>query len=86
MRPPPPAIDAYMNALLKTPQAAGGGGATTNPLAAASAANQELTKLRQLQAKKAELQQQLQAVEAQMFKVQGALEVLQTLGFVTKTN
>ena len=87
MRPPPPSIDAYMSALLKTPGPQTSSAAvSTNPLAAASAANQELTKLRQLQAKKAELQQQLQAVEAQMFKVQGALEVLQTLGYVTKTN
>lgn len=57
---------------------------TPNMIMGASAANAEVNKLRQLQAKRSELQQQLQAIEAQIFKVQGALEVLQTLGFVSK--
>ena len=75
-----------MNALMK--QAPNGSSPastmTPNVMMGVSAANAEVNKLRQLQAKRGELQQQLQAIDAQIFKVQGALEVLQTLGFVTK--
>lgn len=52
---------------------------------AMAAAQNEVNKLRQLQAKRQELQQQLQSLEAQILKVQGALEVLQALGIVSRT-
>ena len=81
MKAPPPSIESYMQAMLKQ-------GASSAPTPAtslaASAAQAEVNKLRQLQAKRGELQQQINTVDAQILKVQGALEVLQTLGVVTR--
>jgi predicted ATP-grasp superfamily ATP-dependent carboligase len=68
-----------MQAMMKGPTPA-----APPPPAAAAAAHNEVNKLRQLQAKRAELAQQLQAIDSQILKVQGALEVLQSLGLVAR--
>jgi len=78
MKAPPPSIESYMQAMMKGPTPA------APPPAAAAAAHNEVNKLRQLQAKRAELAQQLQAIDSQILKVQGALEVLQSLGLVAR--
>ena len=83
MKAPPPSIESYMQAMLKQ-GAAASSPATPGAAMASSAAQMEVNKLRQLQAKRTELQQQMQSIDAQILKVQGALEVLQTLGFVTR--
>lgn len=84
MKAPPPSIESYMQAMMK--QGAGPASAVPSMATsiATSAAQAEVNKLRQLQAKKQELQQQMQSIDAQILKVQGALEVLQTLGIVTR--
>jgi len=86
MKAPPPSLESYMQAMMK---ATGGGTAAAPPSLASNpmanmAAQTELNKLRQLQAKRTELTQHLQAVDAQIMKVQGALEVLQSLGLVSR--
>ena len=83
MKAPPPSLESYMQAMLKSGGAGGVAPLASNP-AASMAAQTELNKLRQLQAKRTELTQQLQAVDSQIMKVQGALEVLQSLGLVTR--
>jgi hypothetical protein len=83
MKAPPPSLESYMQAMLKGGGAGGAAPLASNP-AASMAAQTELNKLRQLQAKRTELTQQLQAVDSQIMKVQGALEVLQSLGLVTR--
>lgn len=77
MKAPPPSLESYMNAMLKP-------SATAGSLQAGAAMMNEMNKLRQLQAKKNELMQQMQQIDAQIFKVQGALEVLQSLGLTSK--
>jgi hypothetical protein len=83
MKPAPPSLESYMNSILKgnVPNSSSDSKSInllTNP--ASGAVLQEMNKLRQLQAKKQELQQQMSLIDSQILKTQGALEVLQSLG------
>ncbi len=70
MRGPKPNMDAYMNAIQPTQ----GQGINVGQLI-----QNEQTKLRQLQQKRVEFQQQLSMIEQHMMKSQGALEILQQM-------
>lgn len=82
MRAPPPSLESYMNSILKPNT--NGTPTSINPLIPTSQAfMSEMNKLKQLQAKKQELEQQMNLINSQILKTQGALEVLQALG-ITK--
>lgn len=76
MRAPPPSLESYMNSILKPSD-------KPNPVTTIPTSNafmSEMNKLKQLQAKKQELEQQMTLLNSQILKTQGALEVLQALG------
>lgn len=84
MRAPPPSLESYMNSILKPNSNNNSSNPTINPLVPTSQAfMSEMNKLKQLQAKKQELEQQMNLINSQILKTQGALEVLQALG-ITK--
>lgn len=68
MRPP---MDAYTQAMKPV---------SAPPSAIAMLLQQEQNKLKQLGAKRSELQHHLAMIEQQILKIQGGMEVLQTLG------
>jgi hypothetical protein len=82
MKPAPPSLESYMSSIMKSNGTPSKDTPSINPLThpATGAAFNEMNKLRQLQAKKQELQQQMNFLDAQILKTQGALEVLQSLG------
>lgn len=82
MKPAPPSLESYMSSILKGNLPNKEATVAANPLSspASAAVMQEMNKLRQLQAKKQELQQQMNLIDSQILKTQGALEVLQSLG------
>ena len=69
MRPP---MDAYAQAMKPAMSAP--------PSTIAMLLQQEQNKLKQLGAKRSELQHHLAMIEQQILKIQGGMEVLQTLG------
>lgn len=70
MRPPPPPLQSYLGALQQQQHPQGKQQAVIQGA---------VNKMKELQAKKAELQNALSQIELQIVKTQGALEVLQTM-------
>lgn len=78
MRPPPPSLASYMEAISKKPEES-----PSQPSQAVQGMIQsEMQKYKMLQEKRAALQHELTMIEQNLLKVQGSLEVFQALGFI----
>ena len=85
MRPPPPSLASYMEAISKKPEdpkPSGGLGPQQPNQAVQTMIQSEMQKYKMLQEKRAALQHELTMIEQNLLKVQGSLEVFQALGFI----